>query len=237
MAAASRSLTDTEQKYTAIEIESLGVCCAMEKFSQYILGMKDVIIETDHKPLVTIFGNMLLDRLPPRIQGFKLRLQRFQYTMKSVKGSMNISADTLSRNTCGVPDSCDEVGLEEIEQYVNKAVTPHGSDIRLEKIRLEQKEDEVLCCVIRFVQTGWPAYLSSEDTLMKPYFDRRSELTINKRFLMIASRLVIPQSQRDQVLQDLQRGHLGITMSQSRARSRNSLWCPTMSTAIRDHGW
>ncbi|XP_067945085.1 uncharacterized protein [Watersipora subatra] len=75
VAAASRSLSDTEQRYAAIEKEALGVCWALEKFSQYILGMKKVLIETDHKPLITLFGNLFLDRLPARIQGFKLRLQ------------------------------------------------------------------------------------------------------------------------------------------------------------------
>jgi len=74
ISAASRSLKETEKCYAAIEKEISAVCWAMEKFSPYILGMKNLIIETDHRPLVTLFGNIFLDRLPPRIQGFKLRL-------------------------------------------------------------------------------------------------------------------------------------------------------------------
>jgi len=68
LAVASRSLTETEQKYAAIEFEGLCACWAMERFSQYILGMKNVLIETDHRPLITIFGKMFLVRLPPQIQ-------------------------------------------------------------------------------------------------------------------------------------------------------------------------
>jgi len=49
---------------------------------------------------------------------------------------------------------------------------------------------------------------------------------------MLANRLVIPLSQRDQVMQDLHRGHLGISKCLSRAR--NSLWWPSMSKAIED---
>ena len=79
----------------------------METFSQYVLGMENVIIETDHRPLVSLFGNMFLDRLPPRILGFKLRLQRFNYTIWHVKGSWNVSADALSRYTNGKPDATD----------------------------------------------------------------------------------------------------------------------------------
>lgn len=70
IAAASRSLTETEQRYAVIEKESLAVCWLLEKFFQYILGMKCVTVETDHKPLVSLFDDKFMDRLPPRVQGF-----------------------------------------------------------------------------------------------------------------------------------------------------------------------
>lgn len=230
VSAASRSLTDTEQRYATIEKESLGVCWAMEKFAPYILGMKNVMIETDHQPLVTLFGNMFLDRLPPRIQGFKLRLQRFQYTMKHIKGAMNITADALSRYTSAEPELSDTERINEIEQYVSQTINPNGSDSRLEKLRADQRQDETLSRVIRFTESEWPDYLSSEDTLLKPYSERKSLLTMNKGFLMLGTRLVIPLTQREQVLNDLHRGHLGITKCQSRARC--SLWWPGMSKSI-----
>jgi hypothetical protein len=62
----SRSMTSTEQRYAQIEKEALATTWACEKFNDYILG-KDILIETDHKPLVPLFGTKLLDQLPPRI--------------------------------------------------------------------------------------------------------------------------------------------------------------------------
>ena len=50
---ASRSLTDTESRYSNIERELLAVCWALEKFNHYVYG-KEVIIKTDHKPLESI---------------------------------------------------------------------------------------------------------------------------------------------------------------------------------------
>ena len=91
VAAASWSLTDTEQRYAAIEKESLGICWAMEKLSQYVLGIKNVVIKTNYKPLTTLFGDKFLDRLPPRIQGFKLRRQRFGYDICHLSGKRNIA--------------------------------------------------------------------------------------------------------------------------------------------------
>ncbi|CAB4038732.1 Transposon Ty3-G Gag-Pol poly, partial [Paramuricea clavata] len=46
----SRSMTSTEQCYAQIEKEALATTWACEKFNDYILG-KDILIETDHKPL------------------------------------------------------------------------------------------------------------------------------------------------------------------------------------------
>ena len=53
--AVSRSLTQTEMRYAQIEKEMLAICFACEKFYTYIYGKKDVIVESDHQPLETIF--------------------------------------------------------------------------------------------------------------------------------------------------------------------------------------
>jgi len=53
---------------------------------------------------------------------------------------------------------------------------------------------------------------------------------MNKGFLTLGNRLVILLAQREQVLQDIHRGHLGITKCQ--ARARDSVWWPSMSKAI-----
>jgi len=115
----------------------------MEKFSPYILGMKNVIIETDHRPLVTLFGDIFLDRLSPRIQGFKLRFQKFHYTIRHVSGSKNVAADALSRYNTAEANEIDTAREREIELYIDN-IYQHGSDSRLEQFCLKQHEDEIL---------------------------------------------------------------------------------------------
>ena len=53
---ASRSLTETEQRYSQTEREALGIVWACEHLHLYIYG-KPITVYTDHKPLVSIFGN------------------------------------------------------------------------------------------------------------------------------------------------------------------------------------
>ena len=59
----SRALTDAESRYAVIELETLAIATACERFHQYIYGQR-VEINSDHKPLVAIFSKPLND-LPP----------------------------------------------------------------------------------------------------------------------------------------------------------------------------
>lgn len=66
VAYASRSMSDTETRYAHIEKEALALTWACCKFSDYLLG-RDFLIETDHKPLVSLFNYKHLDSLPPPV--------------------------------------------------------------------------------------------------------------------------------------------------------------------------
>ena len=53
----------TESRYAQIEKEALAIIWACEKFSSYVLG-KQILLETDHKPLVPLMSYKHLDNLP-----------------------------------------------------------------------------------------------------------------------------------------------------------------------------
>ena len=60
VAFASRSMTETERRYSQIEKEALALVWACEKFADYVIG-KAILLETDHKPLVPLLGKTNLD--------------------------------------------------------------------------------------------------------------------------------------------------------------------------------
>ncbi|UYV79424.1 hypothetical protein LAZ67_17002555, partial [Cordylochernes scorpioides] len=67
-----------------------------ERFQYYIWG-NDVIVETDHKPLLSIVKKPL-EKLSPRLQRMVLRLMRFQISLKFTPGKNMFVADHLSRD-------------------------------------------------------------------------------------------------------------------------------------------
>ena len=89
-------MSTTEKRYAQIEKEPLAVTWACEKFHDYILGSK-FSIESDPKPLIPLLSTKSLNHLPPHIVRFRLRLDRYNYTIQHVAGKEFYTADTLSR--------------------------------------------------------------------------------------------------------------------------------------------
>ncbi len=166
IAYASRSMTETERRYAQIEKEALATTWACEKFSDYILG-KHIEIETDHKPLVPLLGTKRLDSLPPRILRFRLRLDRFDYTIEHVPGKNLYTADTLSR----APSSStqNDSTLEELAELLMDACIAHlpTSKERLNHYRKAQNDDPTCSLLIGYCRGGWPG--KKPDPLAKPY--------------------------------------------------------------------
>ena len=65
--------------YAKLEKELLAIVFGCERFHQYIYG-KQVDVETDHKPLVSIFSKNLT-QLSPRLQRMMLKLQRYDLSV------------------------------------------------------------------------------------------------------------------------------------------------------------
>ena len=95
---ASRALTKTEQNYQNLEREALGTIWGMEKFHYFLYG-KEFTLETDQKPLVSIYKKHMVD-ISPRVQ--RLIVRSFPYLPFHViykKGKDIPVADALSRVT------------------------------------------------------------------------------------------------------------------------------------------
>ena len=58
---ASRSLSETEQRYAQVEKEALAVTWACEKFQDFLVGLTQFCIETAHKPLLPLLKTKQLD--------------------------------------------------------------------------------------------------------------------------------------------------------------------------------
>ncbi|XP_048003392.1 uncharacterized protein K02A2.6-like [Leguminivora glycinivorella] len=90
--------------------------------------------------------------------------------------------------------------------------------------------DDSLSKVINFILNGWPNKI--QNTLLKPYYDNRNELAVENDLVLKGHKLVIPQSMRTKIIEELHRGHLGAHKMKAQARDR--FWWPRLSQDIEE---
>ena len=223
VAYASRFMSETEQRYSQIEKEALGIVWACDKFKDYVLG-KHIGLETDHKPLVTLLGKTSLANLPPRILRFRLRLSRFQYNISHVPGKLLYTADTLSRApVTQVLKEREEVEMESLN-FVQAIISSlPANDSKLQEYRKGQVEDNTCSQIIQWCQSEWPDRGSVSSDL-QPYWTVRTELSYINGLLLFRNRIVIPKSLQRMTLQKIHQGHQGISKCYERVLT--AVWWP-----------
>ena len=148
---ASRSLSETEHRYSQTEREALAVVWACEHLHLYIYG-KPVTIYTDHKPLVSIYGNPS-SKPPARIERWAVQLQPYQLTVRYRKGEGN-PADYLSRHPSKQPTTAsrEQKIAEEYVNYITVTSTPKA--LTVQEIEEATKADATLQAVSKAIETG-----------------------------------------------------------------------------------
>lgn len=120
VAYASRTLTDTEKKYSAIERELLAIVWATKHFRPYLYGNKFTVY-TDHRPLIWLSN---LKELNSKLTRWRLRLQEYDFHIIHKSGKQNANADALSRlqfNVLGNDDNDSMiVNVEDSEEQSSK---------------------------------------------------------------------------------------------------------------------
>ena len=210
IAYSTKALTPTQKRYQQIEKEALAIRHGCKKFHDYIYG-KSVVIETDHKPLESIFKKPL-QSAPPRLQ--RLLFDVLQYSPKIVykQGKDIPIPDALNRD-CKT-DSLEEFLDEEIFEVTVDVPFPISL---YPEILSAVNEDTELQQLKSLILNGWPATIQEVPQAMRKYWNYRDELSVYENLLFKSERLIIPKNLQNQYLKLIHQGHLGITLSLRRA--------------------
>ena len=76
----------------------------------------------------------------------------------------------------------------------------------------------------RYTQSGWPETLDAQDTDLKPFHNRRSELSLEDNVLLWGIHVVIPSCFQPRVIEVLHSTHIGISCMKSLAQQY--VWWP-----------
>ena len=172
IAFASRTLSQSEQKYSQIEKEVLSLIFGMKKFHLYVYGQKFTHI-MDHKPLTAIYGPK--QGIPPLVaaclQHWGLILEAFNYDIEYHPTGAHANANSLSR----LPLKAEETNVTSDEPAIFNVSQLKSLPVTTKQLRAATQTDPVLSKVLRYVESGWP---KQSELQIRPYWFWRLELTV-----------------------------------------------------------
>lgn len=230
VAYASKSLTETEQRYAQTEREAMAVMWAVEKFHYYLLGSFFTVF-TDHQALEYLYKGKYRDgkRAITRAEGWALRLEAYNFDIKYIKGSSNI-ADLLSR-LCKDGDKPfkerdNKVELGSIKLDIS-ALEDQMRVISIADVREATSTDEEMQQIMQAIELQeWPEGI-------KAYRPFEKEMRAAEGILLRGERIVLPKILRQQALKVTHAGHPGVVTMKRALRER--VWWSGMDADVDNH--
>ena len=150
-------------------------------------------------------------------------MSAYQYEIKYRNSSQHLNADALSRLPLKSvsPAVGEESEVFQISYFEELPITA-------KQISEATGNDPILSIVLEFTLTGWPKFVQDES--LKPYFMRRTELSVEQGCVLWGRRVVIPPKYRSRILEDLHDQHPG--MCRMKALARSYLWWPKLDQEI-----
>ena len=144
---ASRALLEMQKGYVVIELESLAVAWAMEKFHHFLYG-NEFVLETDQKPLEAILSKSL-NQATPRLQHILIRTFPYHFKVRYIPGITNHVADCLSR----LGFQKDTISLPKL--HVNQITSQlKARSDSLHNLQIATQDDDKLAILKHIIQQG-----------------------------------------------------------------------------------
>ena len=161
---ASKALTETQHGYMAIEIESLAVAWAMEKFHHFLYA-SHFILETDQKPLEAILSKSL-NQATPQLQRILIRTFPYMFTVRYIPGTTNQLADCLSH----LGNQKDTIKLPKIQvNQITKQLQARSDS--LQQLIVATQADDELAILKHTIMQGWPQNIKQVPPELQPILD------------------------------------------------------------------
>ena len=195
IAFASKSSRGAEWRYSNIEHEAL-------KFHHYCFD-REVLVITDHRPLVSMFKKDVAT-FSQCMQCILLKIHQYRVQIIYKPGPKIFIADWVSRHK-DKPTKDMDVCVDAIQ-----SVTDIPECVSMAEIQQESTQDNHIQHLKNCIIAGWPNMKDELHVELKPYWLYRDELAVIDGIILKGRHIVIPQSLRQQILEQLHTNHMGI---------------------------
>ena len=198
----SRTLNEIESRYSAHELELLGVVDTLRAWRCYLHGRK-FIVHTDHDPLRYLETQQ---KLSPKQVRWIQRLLEYDFEMKPIKGKSNVVADALSRPSRRDNERSEKYPRKILNKLLDRSFHINALSILQPSTRMQQ-------ILARDYE--------SDPEFQEHYNSPRDPFTLKDGILFRLTKFCVPKGNfREQLLHDYHTvpcsGHLGELKTRNR---------------------
>lgn len=236
--AGSRFLSSAEQRYAAIEGEALAIAWGLEQTRYFTQGCDDLVVVTDHKPLVKIFGDRTLDEITnSRLFRLKQRTLPWRFDIVHLSGKSNHAADATSRHP-SPSGSANSISLrlssvpDAVESALMASIRGDAQELGAVTWPLLAQETAADACLGRLLyMIEHEGGVDQHDPAVAGLSPVCNSVYAQDGVLLYQDRVVVPPSLRERVLRHLHAAHQGVSAMELHARA--IVYWPGMSGDIR----
>ena len=210
----------------------------LEQARYFTQECDNLVVITDHKPLVKIFGDRTLDEISnSRLFRLKQRTLPWRFDIKHLPGKTNLAADATSRHpsqsgsvnivSLGAPSFPDFIESALMASIRNEA--QELGTISWPLLAQEKATDASLGHLHKLVEQG-TRNVNSNDSALTSLWPICESTYAQEGVLLYQNSVVVPSSLRRRVLQHLHAAHQGLSIMEQRARA--IVYWPGMSKDI-----
>jgi hypothetical protein len=181
------------------------------------MGCANLIVVTDQKPLVKIFGDRTLDEISnTRLFRLKQRTLPWRFKIVHLSGKSNRSADTTSRHPVS---SCEVNAADHIEYALTAVISRETEEITAIswlQIAEEMQSDNEMRELLQTVENGFRD-TDSKTPQVAAFWQYRNALHVRDGVIIYEDRTVIPPSLCRSVLGNLHAAHPGVSSGATRS--------------------
>ena len=172
----------------------------LEKCKHFILGMDNLTVAVDHKPLVGLFTNRYLEDIPnPRLRNLKEKTLRYRFFITHVDGVKNKVADCLSRHPADPAEHMeliDDLTTHTAHALHEQQIATSSTALTLEMVANYTMSDPAMRQLLNVAEEGFPNDVKEVPEEIRVYYKYRNNISSEDGVLKYKHRIIVPPALR-----------------------------------------
>ena len=215
----SCTISDSNRRnFSVSELELAAVEMALRKMRLMTVGNNNLVVKTDHLPLIGIMKKPLEKIETKRLMKLAEKLQDYSFKLEYIQGAKNEVADALSRNPV-VQAAVEDVSLDNrlmvnlVSEFTGRNFCSMAELKKLASVDNDYQQIKAALqdnVVASAIPPQHPARMYKADWNL---------LAINDNLITLGDRILIPKAARKDILRGLHTSHLGRNKTIALART------------------